>query len=221
MRAALSVLFFCMIAAQSAHAGAWLRDPDSGFLSVSATMRHLGDFWQSENGLYGEYGLAPRLTLGVDINEKPGIAGHVLLFARVPVGPADRRTKVAVELGLGAHHWQGQWGAMIKPGVSVGRGFTNRWGDGWFNVDAALEFRHPNPDPAFKLDAALGLFSGRRIRPLLQFESTYVQGKPLAWTASPWVLIDGRNDTTWLIGLERKTAGQTSLGLRIGHWRSF
>jgi len=221
MRAALSILFCCVMTAQPACAGAWLRDPETAFMSVSGTMRYLHGFWQSENSLYGEFGLAPRVTLGVDINETPGIAGHLFVFARVPVGPADRRTKVAFEFGLGAHHWLDQWGMMVKSGISVGRSFTNRWGDGWFNIDTALELRRPNPDPAFKLDATLGLFSGRRIRPLLQFESTYVPDNPLIWSISPVVLIDGRNNTTWLIGLERKTAGRSSPGLIFATWRRF
>lgn len=221
MRHVLTILIFCLSAAQPVWAGAWLREPDTAFFSVSATFRSLNGVWQSENGLYGEYGLAPRLTLGMDISNIARVAGHALVFARVPVGPPGRRTRMALELGLGGHHIQNQWGSMLKATLSVGRGFVSRWGNGWFNVDSAIELRRPTPDPAFKLDASIGLSSGGRIRPLLQFESTYAAGNRLIWSVIPGVMIDGRNNTTWLIGLERKSAARSGLGLKFGLWRQF
>ncbi len=221
MRTVLNILILCLFAAPQARAGAWLREQDTAFFSVSATVRYTNKTWRSENNFYGEYGVTPRLTLGLDINEMAGIAGHALVFARLPIGPADRRTKLAVELGIGKHHVRGQWGTMLKSTLSVGRGFSSRWGNGWFNVDAALEQRRPAPDPAFKLDGAIGLSNGRRIRPFLQLESTFISGQSPIWSLTPGVLIDGRNNTTWQIGLERRTAGQSSLGLKFGLWRRF
>jgi len=217
----LVVLIFCVNAAQPARAGAWLREKGAGFLSLTTTLRNIDGAWQYENGFYLEYGLTPRLTLGLDVNEAAGLAGHALVFMRLPVGPPERRTKIALELGVGGHHWQGQWGEMLKSTLSVGRGFSSRWGDGWVNVDVGVELRRPLPDPAFKLDATIGLSPWRRIRPILQIESTYISGSPLIWSVIPGVLIDGPENTTWQIGVARKTAGQSSLGLKIGLWREF
>jgi hypothetical protein len=56
---------------------------------------------------------------------------------------------------------------------------------------------------------------------LLQFESSYISGIPLIWSVLPGVLIEGRNGTSWQIALERKSASQTSFGLKVGLWRSF
>jgi len=224
MRAVLKTLLaliFCVTAAQPAGAGAWLREKGAGFVSLTTTLRNLDGSWQTENGFYLEYGLAPRLTLGVDVNDIPGLAGHALVFARLPIGPPDRPTKIALELGVGGHQWQGQWGKMLKSTLSVGRGFSSRWGDGWVNIDTAVEVRNLFPDPAFKLDATIGLSAGRRVRPILQIETTYISGSPLIWSVIPGVLIDGAKNTTWQIGVARKTAGQSSLGLKIGLWRQF
>lgn len=217
----LPLLILCVITAQPVGAGAWLRDKGTGFLSLTTTIRQLNGTRQAENSFYGEYGLAPRLTLGADINEIAGFAGHALVFLRLPVGSNERRTKMTVELGLGGHHWQGRWGGMIKSTLSVGRGFSSRWASGWFNVDAGMELRLPTSNPAFKLDATIGLSSGPRIRPLLQIETTYISGNPLIWAANAGVLIDGRGNHSWLIGFTRKTADQSSLGLKIGLWRRF
>jgi hypothetical protein len=221
MRGHLIILIFCVITAHSARAGAWLREPDSAFSSATVTLRKLNGLWQSESGIYGEYGVTPSLTLGLDFNETPTIAGHFLVFARVPVRAAKGRTKVSLEVAVGGHHRQGQWGAMAKSTISVGRGFTSRWGAGWFNIDGSLELRRPNSDPIYKLDATLGLSSARRIRPILQFESTHIRDSPLIWSVTPGMLIEGRNNTTWLLGLERKTATQSTLGVKFGLWRQF
>lgn len=221
MRCTLILLIFCVMIAPTARAGAWLREPETAYSSITVTARQLNGIWQSQSSLYGEYGLKPRLTLGLDVNEIPGIAGHALVFARLPIGPAGQRTKIALELGIGGHHRQGQWGSMVKSTVSVGRGFSGRWGNGWFNIDAALELRHPDPDPAFKLDATLGLKTGHLFQPLLKIESTRIAGNTLIWSVMPGALIDGPNNTKWLIGLERKSAAQTSIGLKLGVWRWF
>lgn len=221
MRLMLSALLLWLITSQSVVAGAWVRDVKTGFLSVTTTLRQSDGILQSENSLYAEYGLWPRLTVGVDMNEVPGLAGHAMVFARLPLGAPERRLKIAVELGLGGNQVGGQWDSMVKTMLSAGRGFTSGWGDGWFNVDIAAEVRRPGSTPAFKLDATIGLSSGRRIRPLLQFESSYMSGLALNWSIIPGVLITGKNDTTWQIGLERKTARRSGIGLRFGLWRNF
>ncbi len=222
MRLTLSVLMLYLITAQSVAAGAWGRDVGTGFLSVTTTLRQVNGAPELENSIYGEYGAWPRLTLGVDINNNPGLAGHALAFARLPLGSPERRLKMAVEMGLGGQHVAGQWDGMLRSKLSLGRGFSNRWGDGWFNVDLGAELHRPNPTPVYKLDATIGLSSGNRIRPLLQLETTYISGAPVIWSVIPSVLITRRNKkSTWQIGVERKTALTSSLGLRIGLWRDF
>lgn len=221
MRTVLNILICYLCAVPQAHAGAWLREQNTAFLSVSATVRHMNGTWRTENSFYGEYGVLPHLTLGLDINQMAGIAGHALAFARLPIGSPKQRTRLAVELGIGKHHVRGQWDTMLKSTLSIGHEFSSQWGEGWFNIDASLEQRRPVTDPAFKLDAAIGLSSSRRLRPFLQLESTFASGQPTIWSLTPGVLIDRPNNTTWQIGLERRTAGQSSLGLKFGLWRRF
>lgn len=234
MRGVLTILVICMISVQPAYAGAWMREVGTGFTSILATLRELNGTRQVESSLYGEYGLTPYLTLGTDMHEVSGLGGgnisgsaignvgHVLVFLRTPLGPTTGRTKVALELALGGSHLGTQWRGMGKTTLSVGRGFTSRWGDGWFNVDTALEMHRGTPDPIFKLDAVIGLSSGYRVRPLLQLETTYLPDTPLIWSVTPGIMIDARNKkTTWLVGLERKTAGKSALGLKVGFWRKF
>lgn len=211
--------------ATPAFAGAWLRDSGAGFLSTGLAIRDSSRVLRPEYSFYGEFGLSPRLTLGLDLNESQGPSGghsgHALLFARFPIARGWHNTKVAIELGLGGSHYLGKWNGMIKSTLSVGRGFSSRWGEGWINVDTALELRRPASTPAFKLDATLGLSNGMRFRPMLQIESTYITGKPLIWAVIPSVMIDTRNNQTWVVGIERKTSGHSTVGIRFGVWRKF
>lgn len=221
MRRILMVLLIYLSAAQSVSAGAWLREKGNGFFSFGSTLRSFGDSLQTENSLYGEYGLGPKLMLGFDINDIVGIGGHALVFVRTPLGPPDRALNMSLQLALGAHRVNGLSGGMARSTLSVGKGFSSRWGDGWFNIDTAIEYRDGLSDAAFKVDAIVGASSRRRFRPLIQVETTYIPGYPLIWSVTPGVMIRGQKNTTWVLGLERKTSGRASLGLKLGIWKEF
>lgn len=221
MRRIAIILLAVVTAAGPAGAGAWLRDEGAAFVSVIGTARRGDPDATFETSVYGEYGLTPGLTLGFDLNERPGIAGHALMFARLPLGAVGRRTKLAVEIGLGGHHWQGAWDPMYKLTLSLGRGFYSRWGFGWLALDAAYERRLGNPDPIYKLDATLGLAAPRRVNPILQIETARIRNHPMIWAVAPGLLIEGRKGTAWLIGIERKSVVRDTIGVKFGLWRRF
>lgn len=217
----IGLLMMCLTAAQSASAGAWMREKDTAFQAVSSALlrNSTGVFYESK--VFIEYGFGPRLTVGLDVNEYSGGSGHALVFARVPLGKGDRRMQFAAEFGFGGHHWLGEWSKMYKAAVAVGRNFESRWGHGWMGLDAAFERRMGNARPIYKLDAVIGLSSDKRFRPMLKLETAYVSGKSLAWTLTPTVLIKGRKETTWVIGVEYRSARQNSIGMNVGFWRQF
>ena len=68
-----------------------------------------------------------------------------------------------------------------------------------------------------------GFISGYRGSPLgvLDFEMWRAR-KHLEANDIESVMIDGKGDNTWILGLEHKSAGSTdTLGLKIGLWRRF
>lgn len=226
MRFSVLLLLFWGVLAIPCHAGAWLREVGAGFWSFTATYRDTTPDPTLETSLFGEYGVAPRLTVGVDINERPGITGHALVFARLPIGSAEGRNRLAVELAIGGYHWQGKWSRMYKTTLSYGRGFDSALGSGWLAVDAAVEQSPGLPGAFYKLDTTVGLSSGGSIRPIMQIETSYTSGFPVNWSVTPGVMIDAkpaRNGakTVWVVGIERKYAGEHSLGLKLGLWTSF
>lgn len=215
------LLVIYLTAAQSAFAGAWLREKDTAFQAVSSTLLRNDTGLSYETKVFAEYGFGPRLTIGMDVNENSAAGGHALLFARIPLGKQAQGTRYAVEFGFGGHHWLNEWSKMYKVALAAGRSFESRWGNGWMGLDVAYERRLGNAKPIYKLDAVIGLSSGKRFRPMLKLETAYSSGNSLAWTLTPTVLVKGRKKTTWVIGVEYRSARQKSIGLNIGFWRQF
>ncbi|WP_424987858.1 hypothetical protein [Microbulbifer sp. S227A] len=221
MRFAIAALLVCVVCVPPVHAGAWLREHKTSFLSFGSTVRgnkvSLPDY---ETKIYAEYGLFPGMTLGVDVNDVRAKSAHALLFARFPIGKADNRTRYAVEIGVGKHRQQMQWFPMYKAALAVGRGFESRWGNGWMGAELAYEVRSALPDPALKLDLVAGLSSGPRIRPLLKLETAYVPNQPFSWSFTPGIMFDV-GESIWVLGLEGRSATQRTIGLTFNIWRSF
>jgi hypothetical protein len=214
-------LLVCLAFGSPAAGGAWLREPGTGFLSLSATQRFYQPGTGTELALYGEYGLTPRLTFGLDLNDQPGQSGHALAFVRLPITPPASRLRAALELAAGAHHQGYDWHPMTKGTVSLGRGFESGLGFGWWSVDAAIEQRFGPGDEIYKLDATAGLSPTTRPRPLLKVETSKVAGKRLFWAITPSLTLKDKRGRVWVAGIERKYAGRNSIGLVARLWLDF
>lgn len=220
IRGAFAAFVILMICAPPAMAGAWLREQNSVFMAFGVTMRSDTVTLETENKFYLEYGLFPRVTLGIDYNEIPGRAGHALAFFRLPLGPTNKRSRYALELGIGQHNWLGEWSPMYKATLAIGRGFESKLGNGWIGAEAAFERRTGLPEPVYKLDAVAGLSSGWKLRPLIKLETAYIPGQPFSWSITPGVMFDVGN-STWVLGIERRSAMRDTLGITFGLWRDF
>ena len=229
MRRLIPLLLVLLYAAPPAGAGAWMRESGHGFLALSGTFRQGDRDTRRELSAYADLGLSPHLAIGVDINDRPVSTGHALLFARMPLTPPAAHTRLAAEIAIGAHHGPESgayyepdvWAPMYRVTLSLGHGFQTRRGAGWYAIDAGYERRFGNTTPTYKLDATLGLSAPGRIHPILQLETAQTPGRPLDWTASPGLLIDTNRDTTWLIGLEGRSAGHGTIGIKLALWHRF
>lgn len=208
--------------ATPALSGAWLRDKGTGFYSISTTFRDTPSGLAVETDGYIEYGAWPRVTLGATLNETQGSTGHILGFLRLPIRTGAERAKWAAEIGLGAWHIGPDWRPMGKLTLSYGRGLS--WGkqaQGWFSVDASVEHRQGKPDPTWALQTTLGQSFGGKVRPMVKLGLEHIDGSPLGWSASAHILIDGPKRLTWVAGIERKRAGDTTTALSLGLWKNF
>ncbi|MEM9550361.1 MAG: hypothetical protein AAGA05_04245 [Pseudomonadota bacterium] len=222
-RLTLVIVACCLTS--SASAGAWLRDKGSGFLAFSTTARESAEIEMRmvdyETSVYAEYGVLPKLTLGFDGNVNGDLAGHALIFARLPLADNALGGRFAFELGLGASTYLGETARLLKLALSYGRGFSGP-GGGWLAIDAAFENRRLTGQDFWKLDATLGLPSQRKTRPLLQVETTTDPDGATYWSVIPSLLFDRGDGQTWLLGIESKHApGLDTLGIKLGIWKSF
>ena len=221
MRWACVIFVASAVLADLVEAGAWMRETGEVFLSVETRLRHRGAETVGELDIYSDYGLSPRLSLGVSVLEIGGVAGHAYGFARTPLPAGAINGELAAEFGLGAYHADGDWRGLGRLALAYGRGLTLGNNRGWFGVEAATEYRLGLNAPIYKLDAVAGQSSGGRVRPMAKLGLTHVDGIPLIWTASGHMLIDGPREFIWNIGLERKDDGVASTALSFGVWRRF
>lgn len=216
------VAVLCMAsacAAGFAEAGAWLREDGSGFVAASATLR--ANDPDAENGIYADCGLAPRLTVGIDLNDQAGQSGHALIFARLPLADPDGRSRLSAQLGLGAHHLNRQVAPMVRASLLWGRGMGSD-GSGWFAIDATIEHRAGQGTPIWKIDSVLGLPGEGRVRSMLKLETAYKSGFGPSVTATPSLIFRDQRGRRWVTGFELRSAGwRRSAGLTLGLWQEF
>lgn len=210
-----------MVQMPPVHAGAWLQSEGKAFLSVENGLRVRDTGLVFETDIFFEYGLTPRLSVGLSLLQNNGVDGHLSVFMKKPLGRGDRPFYTSLQLDLGVFRDQRQLLGLSKVTFAYGRGF--RWGDGhgWMNIDTAIEYRMGAPSPFFKLDGTLGQSTGARIRPMFKVSLTQIKSQPLIWSISPNLLFDTKGKVTWTLGLERKNDGDLSNALKFGLWRSF
>lgn len=214
-------IWLYVLSAGPAISGAWLREPGMGFSSATVALRHANGEWARELGYYADYGVAPWLTLGIDLNDNDNLSGHAVVFARLPLGQKARDYKLAAELAVGGAHDRNAWQSMYKLTLSYGRAFESIWGPGWIAIDGAFERRGTTSEPIVKLDATLGLSDPNHLRPILQIETARISGFPLFYTITPGVMIPLAQNTQLLIGAEHRVTTHRSLGLKVGVWHRF
>lgn len=211
-------------AALSCSAGAWMREKGEGFLSFGtlAFEERATGAQRFEQGIYLEYGLSPRVTLGASGNYTSGEKGEGLVFLRLPIRNDDRPAKVAIELGIGTESADGAtFDPFLKSGLSWGRGMTIGRRSGWLNVDTAIQWSTNGAEPLFKLDATLGLTLSDRFQAMGQaFLEADANGEGLTVVPS-LIYTPKRGRTKYVLGLEHKTGRDEHTGLKFGLWREF
>lgn len=152
------LLFICMCS--PAFAGAWPRGKGKVFVSNSAFMT-----WPKGRALkypdiygaaYVEYGIMPRLTLGLDLgssNAKRLDALKAVGFLRYSISEHEAPHQFAIDLGIG----QNLGNRVIRMGLGYGAGFKLGRTPAWIAVDYVMLAEPRNKKRTQSLDATLGL----------------------------------------------------------------
>ncbi|HRO13895.1 MAG TPA: hypothetical protein PLL33_02420 [Paracoccus sp. (in: a-proteobacteria)] len=108
-----------MLFASAGSAGPWPREPKGVFLSLSAEGDRDGN---SHAGLYAEYGLTPRNTLGFEFGRGNTGETRALIWMQRALDRSEGADRWAVSLGIGAIQRDGSILPVGQIGAGWGRG---------------------------------------------------------------------------------------------------
>lgn len=211
-----------LVFANAAHAGAWPRGEGNGFVMVTlqgTVPQFFGGLGpvSTYSGAYLEYGLTDKITLGFDIGHSVSGNSKALFFASYPLGQPDSRHKFAVELGIG----RAAGNAVVRPGLSYGRGFDGKLGSGWVSANALFEHHLGRKRTDMKLDFTIGLNHKGGFKSIVQLQAGRQEGDPSFLRIAPSFALPMGKDTHFELGFSTELIGQTAYGLKIGVWRNF
>ncbi|MEL7090855.1 MAG: hypothetical protein AAFN94_03880 [Pseudomonadota bacterium] len=211
------ILALLLLMTGPAHAGAWLREEGTGFLSTSVLQKQDGS---SEASVYVEYGARPNLTLGIKADATL-IAGHVtdgtvLGFARKPIPRQSVDYKLSYTLGLGADI-DTHTNALLRTQLSYGRGL--KWGErfGWLAIDAIYDWSLAGTSDTAKLDGTVGFSLNPQVKVMMQVFVSHDDDTTIKLAPSV-VWQPGGEGQSYQFGLE---AEDGAIALRFGLWRTF
>ncbi|TNF57209.1 MAG: hypothetical protein EP307_14360 [Rhodobacteraceae bacterium] len=203
-------------------AGPWPREKGQTFVATGGTYRYAAGTMtvSQEVGIYAEYGLGQRITLGFDAMNDMAAYSHARLFVRLPLSADRRRLKLALTLAVGMARQGLDWAPSARADLSLGRDHGLGQG-GWWSLALSLEGGSLQPEPLAKLDADFGLKLGPRLDMILQMQASgrgdasrdvrLVPG--VIWRMTPAMRLH--------LGVEARRADEVSFGLRAALWREF
>ncbi len=222
-RACLVSGLMVLVLALPVAAGAWLRAEGSGFFSLSSSTTYSLD---SGFAGYLEYGLAPKTTVGADLDltMRQGLAmsGTLSAFVRRPISLGDRPARMSYQIGLGARISGSDISALAKTTLSYGRSLTWKDRNGWVNVDTGVEWDLDGSNHIGKIDATLGMALGARAKGMFQVFWAIDSGGNTSTTLAPSYIYTPKNGKTiYVVGLEAKRSTTQDYGLKFSVWREF
>jgi hypothetical protein len=213
-------LIAALVLASAAQGGAWLKERGDTFLSFSFEAPQDGEGWAS---VYAERGIRPWLTFGVDGGRAAGRGeGEVIVFARTMVGPQGEARRQALELGFGARlDAEGVPLPAMRAGLSWGRGFGSRFGNGWMAVDGSVtgygNFAAGSEEGlSLKLDTTFGLRPSENSVATMQFFWSRSGDEDAAMRLVPSYGRRLTGSTFGRVGVVFGGGGAPSLGLKVG-----
>lgn len=126
-----------ILLAGAAQAGPWPRDPGAVFLSLSSERDSDSN---SYTGLYGEYGVTARQTLGFELGRTNVGETSLSLWLQRAMDDGSGPYRWTLSLGIGGFERDGDLAGVALAGASWGRGFEGFMGGGWITVETRVKF---------------------------------------------------------------------------------
>lgn len=217
-------LCVCQFAATASWAGPWLREKGTAFtsFSFSASM----DLDARSTG-YFEFGLTPTSTVGVDLgfsrNHSGAKLGYGTMFLRRALGPTDRTSKLAYEVGIGGTYG-GPKRDMIphfKTGLSWGRGIELRGKSGWVTIDSGVLWNLNDYNHVTKVDTTIGMNFTDFTTGIVQLNIANQSNDTFGFFEPSIVFSPQNYDVKVQIGLSAPLDDPKKTSLKLGLWHEF
>lgn len=210
----LRLMCLCaMLWSTQAAAGAWPRGKDRVFVSL---LTYATQF-DSYTGIYGEWGVSDRLTFGVDIGRAVSGRDKAVAFLRWPIGLPPGQARLAFEIGAGQIDGQ----AVIRPGLSWGRGIRLGERTGWVAIDTLAEIGFDTGTVDAKTDMTIGLRLSDRMTAMLQLQAGLQEGDAPVLRIVPSAGFDIGTNAKVEFGLTQSLRGEFETGIKLAMWWSF
>lgn len=213
-------------------AGAWPRGESGVFLSLSGEGDRDGNYYA---GIYSEYGLNERRTLGFELGRTAG-QDSVLIWVKNAFGDDSSPNRWAASAGGGAIRRDGRWMPMGQAGAYWGRGFDGILQGGWLAADSRITLTgrvreeweivavggaYAIPELAAKVDLTLGLRVRSGLMVINQFRFEHRDDPGPASKLATSVVQDVHGPAKIEIGIIMPVAGHGERALKLGSWIEF
>lgn len=234
LRRCLAFLVLLMLCGP-ALGGPWPRAEKGMFLSFSGERDRDGN---SYTGLYGEYGISARETLGFELgytNVGETSAIFWLQHALEPVG----ENRFALSLGLGMIEREGVLMPVGQAGADWGRGFGGILEGGWLSLETRLKvagkmdspedfadlsasaFGYLTPEVTGKADLTLGLHASDAMMFINQLRLEQREDTGFSSKLATSVVHDLIGPAKVELGLVTPLSGPDEEAVKIGTWLEF
>lgn len=200
-----------------------MRGQSERFLSfgTKVTRSESTGSFSNEQSLFFEYGLRPRLTLGLRGLRNDDDAKELEAFARFPLGRTDRRSQFALQFGLGNAMDGSRSETFVTGNLNWGRGLEIRASRAWAGVDTQLRVPLTGSEATLKVDGTFGVTLSNRWQVMAQ---GFIEASETisSFTLAPSVMLRSRSKKTRLVvGLEQRFGDFAGTSARISIWRNF
>lgn len=233
---------FLMLWTQSALAGPWPRETGGVFLSFSAERDRDGN---SHTGIYGEYGLSARNTLGVELGYASAGETSAMIWWQRALDGGQGANRLVVSTGLGAIQRDGAVMPVAQMGAAWGRGLDSVPllqripGGGWLAVDArvkvagatetaridqglsSVEIAYLTPETTAKAEVTLGLRPFDRWMLINQFRFEDREDTGFSSKLATSVVRDLWGPAKVELGVITPLSGQGEEAVKLGTWLEF
>jgi len=215
----LRTTIMMVLLAGQALAGPWPREKGRTFLAV-AGFAEAPETGQSVTGyatVYAEYGLTDTVTVGLDLGSDEDATEKIIGFLRVPLIPADRSLKFALELGAGRL----DGGGVVRPGMSLGHGLKMFGRNGWFAIDTRGEVFVDGGATNASGDVTLGLSATEKTKVILQLQGGTSAFDDTFLRLAPSMIREFAPGRHIEFGITAGLKDAADFGIKLGSWLEF